>query len=224
MPQTRIERLLYSIILLSFLLLGILFAWRVPDWQAPDEPAHYNYIAQVANGDLLPVIEMGDWDNNYINEIKANDFVPSVIGELDTVQYENHQPPLYYWLATPIFILTDGNLFAVRMVSVVLATITLMLTYTITKAIFHDRPHLALAVMLLIGFLPQNLHILASVNNDALAGVMIAITILLCVQYLKDESRSAWGLGVAVGIIFITKTTAYFMAGVVVIVIAMRWW
>lgn len=224
MPETFIERLIYSAIVWCFLLLGALFAWRVPDWQAPDEPAHYNYIAQVANGELLPVIEMGDWNNSYINEIKANDFIPSVIDELDTVQYENHQPPLYYWLATPIFILTDGNLFAVRMVSVLLATIMLMLSYSITKEIFCEHTHLALVVMLLIGFLPQNLHILASVNNDALAGVMIAITILLCVQYLKDESRSAWGLGLAVGIIFITKTTAYFMAGVVVIVIAMRWW
>src|SRR5690606_2026342 len=89
---------------------------------------------------------------------------------------------------------------------------------------FPEQTHLALAVMILIGFLPQNLHILASVNNDALAGVMIAITILLCVRYLQDELHSAWGLGIAVGFIFITKTTAYFMAGVVVIVIFMRWW
>lgn len=224
MPQTRLERLIYSAILFSFLMLGALFAWRVPDWQAPDEPAHYNYIAQVANGELLPVIEMGDWNNSYINEIKANDFVPSVIGELDTVQYENHQPPLYYWLATPIFIASNGSLFAVRMVSVILALVGLMLTYAITTSIFPEQRHLALAVMILIGFLPQNLHILASVNNDALAGVMIAVTILLCVRYLKDESQSAWGLGLAIGFIFITKTTAYFMAGVVVIVILMRWW
>lgn len=224
MPQTRLERLIYTSILASFLLLGALFAWRVPDWQAPDEPAHYNYIAQVANGELLPIIEMGDWDNSYINELKANDFVPSVIGEIDTVQYENHQPPLYYWLASPAFIATNGNLFAVRMVSVILALITLMLAYTITKTIFPQRTHLALAVMILIGFLPQNLHILASVNNDALAGVMIGMAVLLCVRYLHEESHSAWGLGIAVGVIFITKTTAYFMAGVVVIVIFMRWW
>ena len=224
MPQTPLERLIYGAILISFLVLGALFAWRVPDWQAPDEPAHYNYIAQVANGELLPVIEMGDWNNDYLNNIKANDFVPSVIGDLDTVQYENHQPPLYYWLATPIFIATNGNLFAVRMVSIILALITLMLAYTITKTIFPERTHLGLAIMLLIGFLPQNLHILASVNNDALAGLMIALTILLCVRYLQDETLSAWQLGIAVGFIFITKTTAYFMAGIVVMVIFMRWW
>ncbi len=224
MPQTPLERLIYGAILISFLVLGALFAWRVPDWQAPDEPAHYNYIAQVANGELLPVIEMGDWNNDYLNNIKANDFVPSVIGDLDTVQYENHQPPLYYWLATPIFIATNGNLVAVRMVSIILALITLMLAYTITKTIFPERTHLGLAIMLLIGFLPQNLHILASVNNDALAGLMIALTILLCVRYLQDETLSAWQLGIAVGFIFITKTTAYFMAGIVVIVIFMRWW
>lgn len=224
MPQSVSERIVYIGILSTFLLLGTLFAWRVPDWQAPDEPAHYNYIAEVASGELLPIIEMGDWNNAYLEDLKANNFAPDLLIELDTVQYENHQPPLYYWLASPIFIVTDGSLFAVRMVSVFLALMTVVLSYRITLSIVPKYPHLALAVMALVAFLPQNLHMLASVNNDALAGVVIAVLILLCVNYLKNDTPSVWILGLVIGVAFISKTTSYFMAGVIIIVIFMRWW
>ncbi|MGJ3240643.1 MAG: DUF2142 domain-containing protein [Anaerolineae bacterium] len=224
MPVTSLERLIYSAILSTFLLLGALFAWRVPDWQAPDEPAHYNYIAQVVAGDPLPIIEMGDWDNAYLETLKANDFAPQYLDDLDQVQYEDHQPPLYYWLASPIFGLSGGDLFAVRMVSVALGALIIALSYAITLAIVPERRHLALAVMALVAFLPQNLHILASVNNDALAGVVIAVLIGLCVRYLQGTNDSPVWLGVGVGVAFLTKTTIYFMAGVVLIVIAMRWW
>ncbi len=224
MPQSVSQRVAYISILSAFLLLGILFAWRVPDWQAPDEPAHYNYIAQVATGELLPIIEMGDWDNEYLETLKANDFAPNLLDDLASIQYEDHQPPLYYWLASPIFVLTDGNLFALRMVSVLLSMITVALSYTICLTIFPEQPHRALAVMALVAFLPQNVHMLASINNDALAGVVIAVLILLSVRYLQNKSIPVYWLGIFIGIAFITKTTSYFMAGVVLIVIGMRWW
>ena len=39
------------LILIAYLIVGAVYAIRTPDWQAPDEPAHYNYAAQIsANG------------------------------------------------------------------------------------------------------------------------------------------------------------------------------
>ena len=224
MPQSLPGRIAYLAILIGFLFIGTLFAWRVPDWQAPDEPAHYNYIASVTSGEFLPVIEMGDWNNEYLEELKAQDFAPDIISELDSVQYENHQPPLYYWIASPVFILSNGNLFAIRMVSVLMALITVALSYQISITIFPQQSHIALAAMSLVAFLPQNVHMLASVNNDALAGLVIAVIMLLCIKYLKGENVKLWQIGLATGIAFITKTTIYFMAGVVLIVIFMHWW
>lgn len=224
MPQSLIDRIAYIAILTVFLIIGTLFAWRVPDWQAPDEPPHYNYIAQVASGELLPVIEMGDWDNDYLETLKANDFASEFITDLGRVQYENHQPPLYYWLSAPVFIFSGGNLFALRMVSVVLALFTIALSYHITINVFPKQSQLALAVMSLVAFLPQNVHILSSINNDALAGLVIAVIMLLCIKYLKGENIALWQIGFALGIAFITKTTIYFMASVILIIIFMRWW
>jgi 4-amino-4-deoxy-L-arabinose transferase-like glycosyltransferase len=239
MPKSTFERIIYTGILLVYGVLGALFALRTPDWQAPDEPAHYNYIAQVAAGDLLPTLEMGDWDNEYLETLKAEDFAPELLDRLDSVQYEDHQPPLYYWLAAPIFLLTNGSLNAIRLYSVLLGGITVALSFAVTRAVFPTRPQVALGAMALVAFLPQQLHMTSTVNNDALAGVLIGVILLACIRYLtpplyssvRNEpasvERGLGGeviLGLLVGIAFITKTTTYFMAGVVVIVIIMRWW
>ena len=223
MPQTTFERLLYIGILMMYLVLGVLFATRTPDWQAPDEPAHYNYIAQVAAGDLLPVIALGDWDNDYLEELKASGFAPELLDNLDTVQYEDHQPPLYYWVQTPVYLATDGNLEAMRIFSVLMGAITIMLTYAIASYLLPERRNVALATMALVAFIPQHLHILGSINNDALVGIWVALGILLCLRYL-DGKAQAWQLGIVIGLIAVTKTTGYFMAGVVFITIIMRWW
>lgn len=207
-------------LLLAYIGLGFLFAWRTPAWQAPDEPAHYNYIAQVAAGPFIPVIEMGDWDFAYLETLKANGFDPALLGDLDTVQYEDHQPPLYYWLGAPVYALTGGSLLALRLVSVLLGAITVWLTYQIGRRLWPDTPWVALAAMALVAFIPQNLHILSSVNNDALAGVWIALALWLL---LRDEATPGWQLGLVLGLIVITKTTAYFMAGVVLVALVWRW-
>jgi 4-amino-4-deoxy-L-arabinose transferase-like glycosyltransferase len=222
--QSRIEHALFGLILLSYLLLGGLFAWRVPAWQAPDEPAHYNVMAQMAAGNLLPVIEMGDWDNAYLEALKAQDFAPELLDNLSSVQYENHQPPLYYWLGTPFFLLSNGNLFVMRLYSVFLAAITVVLSYRIGKELFPNQAQIALGTMALVAFLPQNLHIVSSVNNDALAGLVIAAMLLFSACYLNGKNVMAWHLGFLLGIAFITKTTVYFMAAVLLAVILVRYW
>ena len=234
MPKARTERIVYTAILLTYAVLGILFAIRTPDWQAPDEPAHYNYIAQVASGDLLPEIEMGDWDNAYLETLKAENFPPHLLDRLDTVQYEDHQPPLYYWTAAPLFILTNGSLTAIRLLSVFLGAITVALTFAVVQSVFPKRPQVALGAMALVAFLPQQLHMTSTVNNDALAGVIIGAMLLASVWYLQYKpmplSRPAFYrvgalfLSLLVGIAFITKTTTYFLAGVVLLVLFMRWW
>jgi len=223
MPQSNVERFAYVCILLAYLVIGALFALRTPDWQAPDEPAHYNYVAQVAGGRLLPVIKTGDWDNQYLEDLKASGFAVGLLSNLDTVRYENHQPPLYYWLAAPLYLLTNGSLFVLRLYSVLLGTVTVALSYAISREMVPARPQIALAVMALVAFLPQHLHMMASVNNDALAGVIIALILLATLRYLKDAGSSATQLGVLVGLAFIIKTTAYFMAGVVLLAIILHW-
>src|SRR5262245_51466550 len=82
-------------ILLAYFIVGALFAIRTPPWQAPDEPAHYNYIAQIATNGCCPVIEPGDWNQAYLRQLTTNHFAPDSLADLGKIQYEDHQPPLY---------------------------------------------------------------------------------------------------------------------------------
>src|SRR3989337_693811 len=104
------QRLTFSLLLLIcliYLLLGYLYAVNTPAWQVPDEPAHYNYIRDVARTGRLPVLRMGDYDQAYLERLKSNRFPPDL--PIDSVRYESYQPPLYYLLATPVFLLFAGR-------------------------------------------------------------------------------------------------------------------
>ncbi|NLH07710.1 MAG: hypothetical protein GX484_08920, partial [Chloroflexi bacterium] len=118
MMHPRAARVLLALVVLVFLVVGTLYAVYTPAWQAPDEPAHYNYVAQIAGGGCCPVIAPGDWDTALINEVASREEPPPA--RLSRLEYEDHQPPLYYLLATPVFALTGGSLLALRLVSVVL--------------------------------------------------------------------------------------------------------
>lgn len=213
------ERMAVLFILLLYAVLGTLFALHTPDWQAPDEPAHFNYIAQVAEGNPLPVIAEGDWDQEYLEALKAARFAPELLDDIESIRYENHQPPLYYWLGAPIYALSDGSLIALRLYSLLLGGLTLLAAYMTTRLMLGIWP--ALGTLVLMAFLPQHLAILASVNNDALAWLLVALGLWWSVRHLK-EGAPVWQAGLVLGLIFITKSTAYFMAAVFPLAVWLR--
>jgi hypothetical protein len=96
----RYAALLVAVIA-AYLIIGALYATQTPPWQSPDEPAHYNYIAQVAGQGCCPVIEQGDWDAARLEDIKRDQFPDGA--DLSWVEYEDHQPPLYYLIASVLY-------------------------------------------------------------------------------------------------------------------------
>ncbi len=222
-PKLSPERALFLLILLMYFAVGALFAVQTPDWQAPDEPPHYNYVAQVAEGGCCPVIEMGDWNQQYQNELTTADFHPDLLDGLDTIQYEDHQPPFYYLLASVVFKLTDGSLIALRLFSVLIGGIVVSCAYAVGKVVLPERPGIALGAAALVAFLPQHVAVLSAVNNDGLTEALIGITLLMTVRYLKGADIPVWRIGLLVGVGFLTKTPAYFLAGIVPLAIFMRW-
>ncbi len=225
-PMTRrIEWLTLGLILLVYLALGTLYAVRTPAWQAPDEPAHYNVIRQIADDGRLPVLEMGDWQQDYQDQLKAAGFDPALLDRLDSIQYEDHQPPLYYLLQAPVFAATDGDLTALRLVSVLIGAGAVLCAWAVLRLTLPDHPPLALAGAGLVAFIPQQLSILGSVNNDALAELVAGLTLLAVAIYLlrRPVTLSPLVLGGLAGVALITKTTIYFMAGIAVLAVLLRW-
>jgi hypothetical protein len=213
----------------GYLLVGGLYATQTPPWQAPDEPAHVNYILQLETDGCCPVIEMGDWDSDYLSQLTSKRFAPELTGRIADVQYEDHQPPLYYLTASAL--LNPGpngdGLTALRLLSVVMGAGIVVCAYFIAKVMFPQRPGTALGTAALVAFVPQNAAILGSVNNDALANLLVAVTLLVATYYLSAGRKAArwrWHLafGVLVGLAFVTKATAYFLVFIALAAIAAR--
>ncbi len=190
-PPKHLEYLILAAILGGYLLVAGLYALQTAPWQAPDEPAHYNYIAQIVAVGCCPVIEMGDWDQTYLDQLKSNKFDPTLTADLPTIQYEDHQPPLYYLLAGAAYRFTNGSLLAVRLFSVMLGAGVVLCAYALGRVMLPRRRGVALAGAALVAFIPQHVAILASVNNDALALLLVAATLLLCAVYLSQRGEAA---------------------------------
>ena len=77
--------------------------------------------------------------------------------------------------------------------------------------------------MALVAFLPQHLHMLGAVNNDALAELLVGLVLLWLLRYLDGDDVPAWQLGLLVGLALLTKLTIYFLALLAPLAIWLRW-
>lgn len=210
---------LFAAILTTYLVAGILYISFTPAWQAPDEPAHYNYVRYLASNTSFPELTSGCYNEAYLNTLKSQNFPPEL--SVDTVCYEYHQPPLYYLLATPIFVVSNGSLPAMRLFSLLLGAGVVTLAFLTGKTIFPNTPSLAFGTMAFVAFVPMHVAILSSVNNDALAELILAaILFVLAQRIMQPESRSTKNsllAGALLGLGLITKTTVYIAVPIVAV-------
>ena len=217
------------LILFGYLLVGGLYATQVPAWQAPDEPAHYNYVRQLADG-RLPVISPGDWDQAYLEEIKGARFAPEY--SVTAIEYEDWQPPLYYLLITPVFILSGGALLPLRLASLLIGVGIIVLAYHIARLLFPQAEWVAWSTAVFVAFIPQHVAMLASINNDSLSELLIGLLLYLTLRWItrqgirnqRDDRRWLIGLGLILGLGFLTKATVYLMTPVLAIVLLWQYW
>lgn len=233
------------LILLAYLWIASQYAQLTPDWQAPDEPAHYNYIRQLADGQW-PVMEVDDYNQAYQDEVIGSSFDSEY--SVEPFTYEDYQPPLYYLLQTPVFLLTDGDLKVMRQVGVMLGGLTLILAYLAFSLISeivldalgrassnHQNPSHSAVILATIffAFLPQHIAMQASVNNDSLSELLIAAMLVWLLLDIRREQLelgpAGWfqrplTLGILLGAAFLTKVTAYLMAPVAGLYLLWRFW
>ena len=95
------------------------------------------------------------------------------------------------------------------------------------------RPALALGTAAFVAFLPQHLATVAQIGNDVLAELLYAAVLLVLVGWLtqprsnnrhnKNSKKNFLGLGLLLGLILITKTTAYIAVPLAGGVLIWRW-
>lgn len=216
--------LILLVLLVVFLAIGAAYAISTPQWQAPDEPAHYNYIKYIVEHGALPVLEAGDYDQAY-NEAFTRTPRDVQIRSIDPFRYENYSPPLYYMLAAPFYALTDGWLIGVRLFSILLGGALVIVAYLIGAEVFPDRLHIALGGAAFVAFVPQHVAMLSAVNSDALAELLIALCVYQSLRLFRSpqpSQRAVLMLGVTLGLGLLTKATVYYTA-LPVVIVALIW-
>ena len=232
MPASRSSRnssLGLLLIVSVYLIIATMYAAQVPAWQAPDEPAHYNYIHELATTGQFPVLKLGDYDEAYLELLKSQKFPADL--PIHPIRYEAHQPPLYYLLATGVFDVTGGKLLPLRLVSVVLGALLIVLTYAIAGLVLPGQRAIHLGAAALVAFLPMHVATTAALNNDALAEVLLTVVLLLSIRYVKlgllgpapPRAVDALLLGVVTGLALITKVSAYVAVPVVLAALGIGW-
>ncbi len=222
-PSTRSPHPVLFLIIVTYFVIGALYALLTPPWQIPDEPAHYNYVRFVAENLRYPVLQMSDYPHEYLEEIKAKRFPPEM--SIDPIRYEFHQPPLYYSLAVPFYWLTRfwppaQQVIALRFLSLLMGGGIVYLAYLIVKEVFPTDEVLALGTAAFVASVPMHIAMLAAVNNDGLVELMLTGILWMLVRYVKKEGEKGneaaeggipWhlvGLGVLVGLGILAKTAA----------------
>jgi 4-amino-4-deoxy-L-arabinose transferase-like glycosyltransferase len=212
--RSHISNGLLTLIVAIYFVLGLAYAVETPKWQVPDEPAHYNYVLYLAENYRFPVLQMGDYPHQYLEEIKAAKFPPHM--SIAPIRYESHQPPLYYLLAAVLYKATsflgfEGQFLILRFFSVFLGCLLLLVVYTIVKEIFPDQEFLALTTTALIATVPMHIAMSAAINNDTLAELILATIVWLCIKSLKKglTQRQVLFLGLLLALALLTKATIY---------------
>jgi 4-amino-4-deoxy-L-arabinose transferase-like glycosyltransferase len=224
-----------AVLVALYALLAGNYALNTPAWQAPDEPAHYNYIADIATQVRLPVLQAGDYDQDLLDWLRRRGFPPET--PIDRVRYEGYQPPLYYLLAAPLFWLSNGNLLLLRCFGVLLGVCTILTLYRCLELVFPGKPLISVSAAAFASLLPMHIAMNAAVNNDSLAELLVAGSLLVLLrwmhgQFYSEPERPARSctqryltlLGVLLGLGMLTKIYAYALAPVCLCTIAAVAW
>lgn len=224
--ETRFRVSLSTCLLVStvaaYLAIGLQYALLTPAWQVPDEPAHYNYIRTIVEHGALPVLNVGDYDQAYLSQLTSQGFPPEL--SVDSVDYESWQPPLYYLLASPIFLAFEGALLPLRVFSLLLGAGVIVFAFLAVSEATGRHAGLPLLAAGFIAFIPQHVAMMAGVNNDSLSELLIAIGLWLIVR----ANRQGGGLddqvlGYVIGLAFVAKSQAYVLAPVAGLMLLLAW-
>jgi 4-amino-4-deoxy-L-arabinose transferase-like glycosyltransferase len=204
-----------ALLLLAFFCNTLLWACVVEPGQAPDEWDHFDYIRHLVAKHTLPIYGQTPRFSN-----------PNALNS------ETQQPPLYYLLATPFYLLggqtPTAQVIAVRVCSALLGTAAVALTYAVGRVVAPKRHMFALALATVVGFNPMFTYMSAAISNDALINAIYpALLLFLCLLLRQRSVRWEWllGLGALLGAGLLAKFSivgGILASGVVLIALVWR--
>lgn len=239
MGRLHSPSLLLALILALGVILVLLSLALTPPWQVPDEPQHFQLarlladlrrwptLADVANAQALHDEVYGSMVRHRFWEIRGHRLPPPSLREdtaPDLLLPPVYAPPAYYAVAasvlapladTPV----DAQLYAMRLLSVLLGTLEVLLVYVFSRRVFPSEAPLALAATAFAALLPMRTALAGGASSDTLASLVGAAAILVMAVWVRDPLTPARGamLGLLVALALLTKRTTAFLAPLAVV-------
>ena len=132
---SKTPRWVLPFIIAMYCALTALLIFRVPLGQAPDEPAHMEYVRYLIEHRALPFFD---------RRVPQTD--DPVLRGGNGPGFEFHQPPLYYVTSAVVSapFAGDAQIYASRFVSLVCGALCLLLLWRGVRALWPESPQLAI--------------------------------------------------------------------------------
>lgn len=233
MLDSKEEKKYLFFLIYIFICLGFFYSYLTPFNRAPDEAAHLNYVAHLARDYRLPdpslITGMADYQASVVGsfaefkDLYGLPFFPFfedwlILHENNQfLFFELHQPPLYYILAAPIFMLSqklsyENSYLLIRLLSLLFGTATVYLVYKIGQMIFEKNVYLRLAMPTFVVAIPFFVYLSSVVNNDSLSIFLSTLLILMCLKLLKGlvlTKKVYFISGLIISFSLLAKVTIY---------------
>lgn len=207
------------VVLVAALVLSVVFAFKVPLGNSPDETTHRDYIRLMVEQKGLITFVPPKGRAPLPDTVKEKLLAREGMAELPEgalSRDETHQPPLYYALAALVCALSGGSVLALRLVAVPFHLATIWVAWRAGKDFFPKRPELALAMAAFVACLPTQAQLGGAISNDAATHFFCALILWrigrFFAPHIAPPHRAyAWGEGALLGLFFglglLTKLT-----------------
>ncbi|NKQ37264.1 MAG: hypothetical protein HF973_16815 [Chloroflexi bacterium] len=231
-----------------FCLLGLVYSVVIPLFEAPDEVWHFFFINEMAETGRMPV-QPTEGQNVWLRESGQPPLyhllAAALVAPLDTSAFpdfvrfnpdhpfvtnysQSEAPNLFIHTRAEDFPWT-GAVLAVhlaRLLSVAFGALTLAGVWLVVREIAPDAPELALLATAVTAFNPAFVYISSVVNNDTAVAALSTWVLWLSIRLAKGKTtwKSELGLGVLLGLAFLSKLSALALLGVIALALALRFW
>jgi 4-amino-4-deoxy-L-arabinose transferase-like glycosyltransferase len=211
-----------ALILATFVMLSLAYSLVSPLHEATDELRHYRFVRHLVQEGALPVQGQGDCRAQAHHPPLYYLLGAAATFWIDTGRDVCYQPPTNpfwnyrYWEVgvdnknqylhgPPQRFPWPAELLAARLmraVNVLLGAMTVWLTWAVGRAIWPERPLLALGGAAFVAFNPMFVYMAGAVNNDVIAAAAGGALLLASVRLLRDETDLSWRWGLLFGLLY----------------------
>lgn len=202
------------------LLLGAVTVSRFHVFAEVDERAHLAYVQEVAEHKRISWVGRDNvsWQELAIEQgtyPHPSQLDPRLLG-LQGSSYEGWQPPLYYTLAAPAFLIPSNyrdKVYAVRAFDLFLFSVALVVSALLARAVFGKRWRIAFCVVLSTFMWPGVIVRAITVSNAALELPVVLLYVLVVWRATaKPGARWLLAAGGLLGLCVLTQLTLVCLA------------